>query len=114
MSQTRGPLDAFAQPWNISINDKSIKFDQILLIFRAFPVNCGSQKIFNYEVRPAEHFLSGKWPFDKFQFETPALKYVPTGENIVKEDECNEGGKVVSTDWIVKQRPDDLLGRFVP
>ncbi len=62
-SQTRGPQaacgppDAFVRPANTSKNDKSVKFDQIWLILRAFLVNCGPQKLSSYEQRPTEHFF---------------------------------------------------------
>jgi hypothetical protein len=70
-SQSRGPPDVLVRPANTSKNDKSIKFDQIRLIFRGFLVYCGPQKLFSYKLRPAEHFFSRMWPSDQFEFETP-------------------------------------------
>jgi hypothetical protein len=56
-----------------SKNDKSIKFDQIKLILRAFLVFCGPQQLFSYTLWSAEHFFSRMWPSNQFEFETPVL-----------------------------------------
>jgi hypothetical protein len=76
-------------------NDKSIKFDQIKLILRAFLVNFGPQKLFSYKLRPAEHFFSRMWPSDQFEFETPALdekisKKIKTSEAKEIVDDCSK------------------------
>ncbi len=55
-------------------NAKSIMFDQIKPIFRAFLVYCGPQKLFSYKLRPAEHFISRMWPSYQFEFETPGIQ----------------------------------------
>jgi hypothetical protein len=70
-----GPPDAFVRPANTSKNEKSIKFDQIYLILRAFLVFCGPQKLFSYKLRHAEHFSSSIWPSNQFEFETPGLDH---------------------------------------
>ncbi len=73
-AQTSGPWDAFVRPANTSKNAKSIKFDKIQLIFRAFPVYCGPQKLFPCKLRPAEHCFARIWPSNQFEFETPNNK----------------------------------------
>ncbi len=94
-SQTRGPWaacgppDASVRPANNSKNDKSIKFDQILLILRAFLVNCGPQKLFSYKLRPVEHSFSRMWPSDQFEFETPGLVSLYCNYIIHKWNYCN-------------------------
>ncbi len=88
-SQTRGPQatcgppDAFVRPRNTSKNAKSIMFDQIKLILRAFLVYCGPQKLFSYKLRPADHSISRMWPSDQFEFETPVLDSVSVANYFV-------------------------------
>jgi hypothetical protein len=76
VSNTRaacGPPYAFARPANVSKTDKIIKVDTILLMMRAFLVNCGPQKLFFNKQQPTEHFFFVMWPSYEYEFETPAL-----------------------------------------
>jgi hypothetical protein len=63
-------LPAFMRLANISKNNKSVKFDQILYILRAFLVNCSPHKLFLNKLQSTEHFFSGMWPSHKFEFQT--------------------------------------------
>ncbi len=68
-----GPPAAFVRPGNLSKTDKINFFEQSWVTFRAFLVICVSQKLSLIKLWPAEHFFFRMWPFDQFEFETPAL-----------------------------------------